>query len=212
MGVILDQFEIGPMQNFQYFIGCDETREVAVIDPSWDIPAILNRARQSEFTITKILLTHGHFDHCEGIADLAKKIQAPVLISEDEAPCYLPDCPDIERIKNGQKIQIGHIDVECINTPGHSPGCVCFRCQDILITGDTLFINGCGHCHLPGGDAHALYHSLYDVLIKLPDTTVIYPGHKYGPWTSSTLAKQKECNPYLQCKNEDEFVHQRLGY
>jgi glyoxylase-like metal-dependent hydrolase (beta-lactamase superfamily II) len=205
--------EIGPMQNFLYFIGCDETNEVAIVDPAWDINFIIQEAEKHGYTITKALLTHGHLDHCEGAAEITDKLNIPILISVNEAPYYQPpNCTNLETVRNGQKIPIGHIEVECISTPGHAAGCMCFRYGDILLTGDTLFVNSCGRCDLPGGDAKALYHSLYEVIMKLPDSTIIYPGHKYGPWTSSTLAKQKECNPFLTCKSEEEFLKTRMGY
>ena len=203
---------IGPMQNFEYFIGCNETHQVAVVDPAWDINTLLKEADDNHFSITKILLTHGHPDHTEGADMLAQKLNIPVLISADEAPFYTPDCHHLEAVRNGTIIQIGNVHIECIATPGHTPGGMCFKCGDILLTGDTLFVNGCGRCDLPGGDAKALYHSLYEVILKLPDSTIIYPGHRYGPWDSSTLGKQRTSNPYLTCTSEEEFLKTRMGY
>lgn len=210
MSLILKQMEIGMMANFQYFIGCDEIKEVAIVDPAWDVPFILKEAEQNEYTITKILLTHGHKDHCEGAKVLTEKLNIPVLISKDETAYYVPDCPNIETIENGQKIPIGNIEIECIATPGHTPGGMCFKCDNALITGDTLFVNGCGRCDLAGGDAKILYNSLYNIILKLPDSTIIYPGHRYGPWATSTLLKQKECNPFLTCSNEEDFLETRM--
>ncbi len=82
---------------------------------------------------------------------------------------------------------------------------------DTLIAGDAIFIDGCGRCDLPGSDPKAMYHSLYEVIMKLPDSTVIYPGHDYGPTPFATVGEQKKTNPYLQCKNLEEFLMGRMG-
>lgn len=212
MPVIFKQMEIGPMQNYQYFIGCAQTRQVALIDPAWDVDRIFDEAESDQLTIRMILLTHGHFDHTEGIPAILKKIDIPVMISADEAPFYLPDCKNLQTLHDHQRITVGNIQLECLSTPGHSPGCMCFQCGDILLTGDTLFINGCGRCDLPGGNAEAMYHTLYDIIFKLPDTTQIYPGHRYGPLATSTLGTQRSSNPYLTCATKDEFLTTCMGY
>jgi len=212
MEIILDQIQIGPMKNFQYFIGCSHTRQVAVVDPAWQAEMLLDYARDHDYTIARILLTHGHPDHCDSASQLTQTTHAPVMISQDEASFYIPDCLNLEAVKDGQVISIGTVTIECLLTPGHTPGCLCFKCGDILLTGDTLFINGCGRTDLPGGDASALYHSLYDVLLKLPDSTLIYPGHQYGGKDFDTLGNQRHTNPYLTCRSEREFLEERMGY
>lgn len=199
------------MQNYIYFIGCDETRQAAVVDPAWDTNLILQEAEHNDLKIIMVLLTHGHADHVEGAGRIADALNIPVIISTDESPFYIPECQNLQKVHDRDRIPIGRIDVECLSTPGHSSGGLCFHCGDILLTGDTLFINGCGRCDLPGGDVEAMYHSLYDVLLKLPDSTQIYPGHRYGPWPSSTLKKQRASNPYLTCRTKDEFLT-RMGY
>lgn len=212
MSIILEQLELGPMQNFIYFIGCAETKQVALVDPAWDADFLLKQAADKGYIITKILLTHGHWDHVQGVDEISQRLKVPVLISVDEAPFYLPECQNLQRIKDGDRIEIGNIQIECLATPGHTTGGLCFRIENILLTGDTLFVNGCGRCDLPGGDAEALYHSLYDKILKLPGEMTIYPGHRYGPWPSSTLQKQKKSNPFLTCTSKEEFLTTRMGY
>lgn len=211
MSIILEQLELGPMQNFIYFIGCAQTKQVALVDPAWDADGVLKQAVDKGYTITKILLTHGHWDHVQGVDEISQRLNVPVLISAEEAPFYLPECQNLQRIKDGDRIAIGNILVECIATPGHTTGGMCFHVENILLTGDTLFVNGCGRCDLPGGDDEALYHSLYEKILKLPDETLIYPGHRYGPWPHSTLEKQKKANPYLKCGSKEEFL-EKMGY
>lgn len=212
MDIYLKQMEIGPMQNFQYFIGCEKTRQVAVVDPAWDIDRLISEAESDQLQILLILLTHGHPDHMEGAAELSKRFDIPVYISQNEAPFYMPHLQRLHHLSNGEKIVIGKIAVECIATPGHTPGGMCFRAGDVLITGDTLFIDGCGRCDLPGGDPEQMYDTLYHVIKKLPDNLVVYPGHSYGLSSSASLGRQKQTNPYLTCSNKKNFLEHRMGY
>ena len=199
------------MGNFAYFIGDKQARQIAIVDPAWESHRLLKAAENAGLTVTAILLTHGHHDHVNGVEEIQSSLDIPVYLSMLEPDFYVPSCHNLKRTKNGDNIAIGNISIECIHTPGHSPGCQCFRCGNILLTGDTLFVNGCGRCDLPGGDAHAMYHTLYQILSALPDETVIYPGHAYGPRTHDTLGAQKKTNPYLLCSNENDFLLNRMG-
>lgn len=203
--LVLEQIEIGPMGNFIYFLGDKKTGEIAVVDPAWDADFILGEARRRKLSIKTILLTHGHFDHTNAIDGLLKATRIPVYISAGEAKFQTPHCPNLKKTRNDEIITIGSIEIRCLHTPGHTPGCQCFLTEGNLLTGDTLFIEGIGRCDLPGGDTQAMYHSLYDIIMKLPDATVIYPGHQYGPVSSASLGEQKKTNPYLQYRSFEEF-------
>jgi len=194
--LFLKALPIGPMLNLAYFIGDTKTREIAVVDPGWDVPHILAEAKRQDLKITCVLLTHGHYDHVDGVNELVRALDIPVYISEKEIQLYLPSCAHLQRTKHRQKIAIGAIALECLHTPGHSPGCQCFYIKGHLITGDTLFVGGCGRCDLPGGSEEVLLKSMQEVIQSLPDDTIIYPGHAYGPLTS-TLQKERKRNPYL---------------
>ena len=209
--IILRQMKLGPMENFIYFLGDPQTNEIAVIDPAWDVDFLRNEAKKSNYTITAILLTHGHHDHVNGIENLLSTHHVPVYISTHEAGIYIPKCKNLKKVKPNEKLKIGNLAIECLHTPGHSPGCQCFWVDGILISGDAVFIDGCGRCDLPGSDVKAMYHSLYNVIMKLPDATTIYPGHNYGPVPFATLGEQKKMNPYLTCKNMEEFLLGRMG-
>lgn len=209
--IILQQFELGPLQNFLYFLGDPSTKEIAVIDPAWDVNFLRRKAKDQGFQITTILLTHGHPDHVNGLGELLSTHDVPVFISQHEAFFFKPKCKNLKEISSNQKIKIGNIDVETLHTPGHSPGCQCFLVGNQMIAGDTIFIDGCGRCDLPGSDPKKMYDSLYNKVMKLPDSTVIYPGHNYGPTESDTLANQKRTNPYLQCNSLQEFLKERMG-
>jgi len=198
------------MGNFLYFLGDPTTKEIAVIDPAWEVPFLKKEAQRQGLKITSVLLTHGHPDHLNGLEDLLSTHDVPVYVSEHEAPIFKPQGKNIQDVKPHQRLKIGQMEIECLHTPGHSPGCQCFLVQGQLISGDTLFIDGCGRCDLPGSDPRQMYDSLYNTILKLPDSTVIYPGHNYGPIPYDTLANQKRTNPYLLCANLQEFLEERM--
>ena len=209
--VILDQFGIGPMGNFSYFIGDKETKEVAVVDAAWDTGLIKQKAQDSGYKIVAVLLTHGHPDHVNAVDELVEDLDIPVYVSEKEIRMISPKDKHVKLVSDREKIKIGNIEVVCLLTPGHTPGSQCFKCGDILITGDAMFIDGCGRCDLPGGDAATMYNTLYNIISTLPDETIIYPGHDYGAKSSATLSEQKKTNPYLQAKDLEDFLCQRMG-
>lgn len=209
--LILEQMEIGPLNNFIYFLGDKRTNEIAVIDPAWDVDYLRDAAQKNGYKITKIFLTHGHPDHVNGLDDLLSTHDVPVYISVHEAPFYTPRCKNLHKIGDREKLSIGGIEFECLHTPGHSPGCQCFRYKDVLIAGDTIFIDGCGRCDLPGSDPKKMFNSLYNVILKLPDNVILYTGHNYGGLPFASVGQQKETNPYLQCSNLEEFLHNRMG-
>lgn len=209
--VLIKQIGIGPMANFAYFIGDAKTKEIAVVDPGWECAKLLSDAKDEGLKIVAILLTHGHGDHTNSVEELLEEIKVPVYVSEKE-PVFFRDKRPLKKLVDGEMIKIGNIEIQSILTPGHSPGSMCFKCGHILITGDTLFIDGCGRCDLPGGNPKQMYHSLYNILMKLPDETVIYSGHQYGPSSFATLESQKKTNPYLTCSSEHDFLTCRMGF
>lgn len=209
--LILKQMEVGGMDNFEYFIGDSSTGEVAVVDPAWDVDFLRDEAKRNGYTITSIFLTHGHMDHVNGVDELLSTHDIPVIISKYETGVYLRGCKDVKKVSDRDKVKIGNLEIECLHTPGHTAGGQCFRYGNVLITGDTVFIDGCGRCDLPGSDPKAMYHALYDIIMKLPDTVVLYPGHNYGPTPYATLASQKKTNPYFQCQDIEEFLSRRMG-
>ncbi len=209
--LIIKQIEVGPMQNFVYLVGDRETSEVAVVDPAWDIHLIKHEADKDDLKIVAALITHGHYDHTDGLPELQTIYDIPVYISENELKLYMPECKNLHKTKDHEKIRIGNIEIECLFTPGHAPGCQCFYVPGHMLTGDTLFIDGCGRCDLPGGDAKKMYNSLYDIILKLPDSTIIYPGHSSSDAATATIKSQKETNWYLSCKSCEEFLTKRMG-
>jgi hydroxyacylglutathione hydrolase len=215
----LRQAQIGPMANFVYFIGDTETRQAAVVDPAWDVDAILGFASKEGYEIDKILITHYHPDHLggsmmgqniQGAADMLGRIKAKVYVNKAEAEgtkrvAGLSDS-DIVMVEAGDVFKVGEIPVKFLHTPGHTPGSQCFLVEGNLISGDTLFVNSCGRVDLPGSDPEAMYHSLNHTLKNLDDATVVYPGHAYSSESRTTIADQKRHNMYMRFPTLDDFL------
>jgi glyoxylase-like metal-dependent hydrolase (beta-lactamase superfamily II) len=209
--IILKQMEIGPLQNFIYFVGDSQSKEIAVIDPAWDVDFLCREIKKNQYKVVSVFLTHAHPDHVNGLTEFLKNYDVPAYLSQHEFPIFKPRHKNIIEIDDKAQLKVGKLTFEVLWTPGHSPGCQCFRYKDVLITGDAIFIDGCGRCDLPGSNVKAMYNSLYHVINKLPDATLLFTGHNYGPATYATLASQKRTNPYLQCSSLEEFAQERLG-
>jgi len=215
--IILKQLEVGPMENFIYFIGDKKNKEVLIIDPAWDVNYLLETASQEGLKISGVLVTHGHSDHTNGVEELLKKLDIPVFINKTEADFFkFPwGNENVKKVDSFEKVKVGEIEVELIHTPGHTPGSQCFLVRTnsnapLLIAGDTLFINGCGRCDLPGGNVEQMFDTIYNKLMKMDNKTVIFPGHNYAQIKSDTLENQKKSNPFMQHENLMSFISRRL--
>ncbi len=208
--LVIKQYEIGPLNNFLYLLGDPATKEMAVVDPAWDATFLCREAQNMGYKITKVFLTHAHPDHVNGLDELLRQHDVPVYISRHEAAFLRKNLKNLVDVSDKEKLTLGQISFDCIHTPGHTPGCQCFLSQGQLISGDTLFIDGCGRCDLPGGDARIMYNSL-NIIKKLPDDIIVWPGHNYGPTVTDTIGHQKLTNPYLQASSIEEFLGERMG-
>lgn len=210
-GLYMRQFELGLLQNFIYFIGDPKTREVFVVDPAWETDVIVRKAKEDDLKIKGALITHYHFDHTNGVEELLKEYDVPVYVNKADVE-YLDFSHDnVKPVSGGHKLRCGEVEVELIHTPGHTPGSQCFKVQNNLVSGDTLFIGACGRTDLPGGDAEQLYYSLTQRLAKLPENTVLFPGHNYAEEPTSTIGQEKRTNPYLMCDSLQNFLKFRTG-
>lgn len=208
----LRQLEVGPMQNFIYLIGDSEKKECLMVDPAWDVEGVLQVAAEDEMKVTGALVTHGHGDHSNGVPDFLAKTRGRVYVNKNEIPYFKGLQKELTAVDAGDKIRIGDFTITFLHTPGHTPGSQCFMVENHLISGDTLFINACGRCDLPGGNAEQMYESL-QTLSKVGDDVILLPGHNYSDdgSTVSTIGKEKKHNPYYQVSSLQEFLHDRMG-
>ena len=191
-----------------YLIFDRQTGEGAVVDPSSDLDAVMAAAGRVGAAVTKIFLTHGHFDHILNLKPVREATGAPVYVHADEAVC-LTDArrseflsflgrnvtflPAEHLLRDGDTVSVGNETVTVLHTPGHTPGSVVYTFGSALLTGDTLFAGFVGRTDLLGGDSNALDRSLRRLLL-LPDDKVIYPGHG----GRSTIGHEKSTNPFLR--------------
>jgi glyoxylase-like metal-dependent hydrolase (beta-lactamase superfamily II) len=188
--MIIKQISIGYMDNFSYLIGCESTRQALVIDPGPDADRFVAQAEKENLEIVTIVNTHGHGDHTAGNAALKERTGALVVIHELDSDRY--PAADV-LLSNEKTLQLGDIIFDVIHTPGHTRGGICLHAQGNLFTGDTLFVGDSGRTDLAGGDRPTLGKSIRR-LMQLPDETVVWPGHDYGPTPSSTLGWEKRNN------------------
>ena len=202
--------ELGRMGNFIYVIHDHTTDRAAVVDPAWDVPAILAVTERRGLQITDILLTHSHFDHINGVEALLNSSDAQLHLLRTEA-LFWDRHLDLPTLHEGNdRILLGETEIEILHTPGHTPGSACYRLDDQVLTGDTLFVFGCGRCDLRGGDPEQMYQSLRRLGERLPSNTLIRPGHNYGITPTTTMAEQIAGNPFLHFDDCPGFVEYRM--
>ncbi len=212
--IYLKQMELGPMQNFIYLVGDPATRQCVVVDPAWEIETIVGTAAADDMTIIAALITHTHQDHVgghlfgmniPGVEELLEKVKAKVYVHKAEREFLKGLGSDLVKVDNTDTLQVGRLGLTFLHTPGHTPGSQCFLLDGRLISGDTLFIGSCGRTDLPGSDPTEMYYSLTQRLGKLPDETILFPGHNYGG-PSSTLGDEKRGNPFMRFASLGEFL------
>ena len=217
-GLYLRQLPLGPMDNFVYLVGAEGSRETAIIDPAWDVAAALEQARKDGREVTHALVSHHHRDHCNGVVPLLEEAAVRVHAGKGDVQ-WLPDGVqgEVTALAPGDVIEVGPLRIRALHTPGHTPGSTCFHLEEgpatgsgAIFAGDTLFVNACGRCDLPGGDATQMYSSLKR-LSELGDEVRLYPGHDYGDVPVSSIGRERAHNPYFALLGSlEEFVGLRL--
>lgn len=204
----LKGIEVGVISANCYLIGCEETKEAALIDPGGDAPQIMRLIENSGLTVKYIINTHGHIDHIGANQQVKEATGAELLIHEADAPMLTSAGRNLSlftgrvvsgpaadwELKDGDRIKIGKtVELEVIHTPGHTPGGICLKTGDIIFTGDTLFAGSIGRTDFPGGSYRQLIESIKQKLMVFEDHVVVYPGH--GP--ASTIGFERKHNPFL---------------
>lgn len=190
---------------FTYLIADSVTREAAIIDA---VDSMIERdidlIQELELNLKFIIETHIHADHITSACPLKKTFPlAKIVIGIENIDAEA--CADI-MVGEGHILPIGEHEIVAIETPGHTPGCMSYLVDDKVFTGDSLFIRSTGRCDFQGGSASTLYHSIHK-LFKLPNSTLVYPGHDYNGFTVSTIGEEKEFNSLIRLDfDEQTFV------
>jgi glyoxylase-like metal-dependent hydrolase (beta-lactamase superfamily II) len=208
----VEQVKVGQMVVFSYIVSCPETKEALVIDPGGDENRLADKIKQKGLTLKYIVNTHGHSDHTCGNAKLKSLTGAKIIMHElDDKLFRSKEAVSVGRsmgfephpaaditVKDDDEIKIGKVTLKVLHTPGHTPGGICLLAEGQVFTGDTLFVGGIGRTDLPGSDHRLFMKAIREKLVSLPDETIVWPGHDYGPKPSSTIGLEKIANPWVR--------------
>ena len=187
---------------YTYLIASAKGREAVIIDPVIEnVESYIKLLQELDLKLVKVIDTHIHADHVTGASKLKQVTNCSTLMGE-HTPA---DAVEI-KVKDDEIIKIDQIEIKAMYTPGHTSDSYSFLMENYLFSGDTLLINGTGRTDFQNGSSKDAYNSIFNRLLKLPEDTILYPGHDYNGKESSTIGNEKEFNPRLQVKNVDEYV------
>jgi hydroxyacylglutathione hydrolase len=191
----IEQLRVG-LDNFSYIVYCPVTNEAAVVDPGFDIGPAFKAISTKGLSLHFVIVTHFHDDHAHALSQVKKSPSLKTVASTLDSQ-HLNTTIDLY-VEDKDEIRLGMGTLHFILTPGHTPGGLCILVDNwALLTGDTLFIGDCGRTDLPGGNLKAMFISLHQKIMPLPDGLVVYPGHDYGNKPYDTLGNQKKTNKAL---------------
>jgi sulfur dioxygenase len=187
---------------YTYLIASAKGREAVIIDPVLEnVENYIGLLKEFDLKLVKVIDTHIHADHVTGASKLKQTTNCTTIMGE-HTPA---DTVEI-KVKDDEIIDIDNLKIRSIYTPGHTSDSYSFLLDNNLFTGDTLLINGTGRTDFQNGSSKDAYNSLFNNLLKLPEETLVYPGHDYNGKCSSTIGNEKKFNPRLQVKNVDEYI------
>lgn len=205
MSFVLEQIRTGGDRNLGYLLGDRNAKKAVLVDPSFDPKRLVKRASLQGLEVTHIVNTHGHQDHTNGNRVAQKLTGAPVM-----AHSSADSSPDIA-VDHGEEFPIGGLTAKILHTPGHAEDHVCVLVHGACLTGDTLFVGKVGGTQGESA-ARAEYESLNGVLLQLPESTTVWPGHDFGCRPASTIGLERLTNPFLRCSDFDEFLHLKANW
>lgn len=199
------QIEVGPMQDFSYIIGCEKTKESAIIDCGFEPEKLLHIIQKKGYVLKKIFLTHVHYDHSGAAEELSKNSGAEIFMhpesrkkvnkSTQKGMWIIPQ--ETTDISEGDSPFVGEIKGKVISAPGHQSDHLLYIFGEYLFTGDVLFIDGIGRTDLPDSSPEEMKNTL-NKFFTLPENLIVCPGHDYGSVTMRTLEQEKKYNIHLK--------------
>ena len=187
---------------YTYLIASAKGREAVIIDPVLEnVDEYIQLLNELDLKLVKVIDTHIHADHVTGASKLKQATNCTTLMGE-HTPA---DAVEI-KVKDNELIKIDGLKIKSLYTPGHTSDSYSFLLDNYLFSGDTLLINGTGRTDFQNGNSKDAYNSLFNNILKLPEETLVYPGHDYNGKFSSTIGNEKKFNPRLQVKSVDEYV------
>ena len=187
---------------YTYLIASAKGREAIIIDPVLEnVDEYIGHLKELDLKLVKVIDTHIHADHITGASKLKSNTNCTTIMGEN-SPAETVDI----KLKDNEIIKIDQLKIRSMFTPGHTSDSYSFLMDKYLFSGDTLLINGTGRTDFQNGSSKDAYHSLFHKLLKLPEETILYPGHDYNGKKSSTIGKEKEHNPRLQVENVDQYI------
>jgi len=200
--MIFKQLFDAKSSTYTYIVSSGKGREALIIDPvvenTHDYIKVLNNL---DLKLVKVIDTHIHADHISGLNELSKRTKCSKVMGEKSSS----EIVDI-RVKDNEKIKIENIELVSIYTPGHTDCSYSFLMNDKVFTGDALLINSTGRTDFQNGNSYEAYDSLFNKLLKLPETTLVYPAHDYNGKKNSTIENEKRNNPRLQVSSAEEYA------
>jgi hydroxyacylglutathione hydrolase len=194
----VNQIQVGPMANFVYLLMEEKSREALVVDSGWETWPVVQAAGDAGAVVKYVVATHEHFDHTSTVRVLAGELKAEVVAHRDSPV----DC-DV-RVADGEELDLGGKAVRILHTPGHTEDSICLYDGKEVFTGDTLFVGTIGRFEKPRSEA--MFRSLHEVILRLPGSTEMYPGHDYGEVRHRTLKEESEANPFLMTRDLRSFL------
>ena len=187
---------------YTYLIASAKGREALIIDPvEENVNEYVNHLKELDLKLVKVIDTHIHADHVTGASKLKNNTNCSTVMGE-KSPAETVDI----RLKDEETIEIDQLKIKALYTPGHTSDSYSFLMNNYLFSGDTLLINGTGRTDFQNGSSKDAYNSLFNKLLKLPEETILYPGHDYNGKKFSTIGNEKKFNPRLQVDSVDQYI------
>ena len=200
--MILKQLFDNKSSTYTYLIASANGREALVIDPvEENVNDYINLLKELDLKLVKVIDTHIHADHVTGASKLKSSTNCTTIMGEN-SPAETVDI----KLKDEETIKIDQLKIKALYTPGHTSDSYSFLLNNYLFSGDTLLINGTGRTDFQNGSSEDAYNSLFNKLLKLPEDTILYPGHDYNGKKSSTIGNEKKFNPRLQVESVDQYI------